>query len=220
MEAPDRMDEPFRPRAGGWRDQAQVDEYLHRIDALEPRRAAEAVLVDHLPDRPRRLLDLGAGDGRLAALVALACPALEEVVLVDSSRPMRARAKERFGGDGRVGIIDHDLANDITSFGRFDIVVSGFAIHHLSDQRKRSLYREVAKMLDAGGRFLNLDVVASATPELHRTFLDAIGRAEDDPEDQLAPVEDQLRWLRESGLDQVDCLWRWRGFALLVGSNG
>jgi len=69
----------------------------------------------------------------------------------------------------------------------------------------------------ADGTFANLEVVASATPELHRQFLDLIGRAEDDPEDRLAPVEDQLRWMRRAGLTQVDYFWRWRGFALLAG---
>ena len=60
-------------------------------------------------------------------------------------------------------------------------------------------------------------MVASPTPELHAAFRAAIGRAQDDPEDLLAPVEAQLDWMRAANLVQVDCLWKWRGFALLVG---
>ena len=67
--------------------------------------------------------------------------------------------------------------------------------------------------------FANLEVVASATPALHATFLEAIGRTADDPEDRLSPVEDQLTWMREAGLAEVDCVWRWRGFALLIGQR-
>jgi hypothetical protein len=47
----------------------------------------------------------------------------------------------------------------------------------------------------------------------------AARRAHDDPEDHLVDVETQLTWTRAAGLEQVDCLWRWRGFALLVGGR-
>ena len=98
------------------------------------------------------------------------------------------------------------------------MIVSGFAIHHLEDERKQEpVRRGGAHVLDPGGLFANLEVVASATPELHAEFLGLIGRPADDPEDRLAGVEPQLQWMRAAGLDQVDCLWRWRGFALLVG---
>ena len=202
----------------GWRDPVQVDEYVTRISRLAPRLAGEAVLVETLPPEPRRVLDLGCGDGRLAALVMETRPSVEEVVAIDSSPPMLERARERFADDGRVDVRTGDLRDPVTGLGSFDVAVSGFAIHHLADERKQGLFVEVAASLHPGGVFANLEVVASATPELHRTFLDAIGKATDDPEDQLADVEHQLAWMRAAGLDQVDCLWRWRGFALLVGS--
>jgi hypothetical protein len=77
----------------------------------------------------------------------------------------------------------------------------------------------VAAQLERAGVFLNLEVVASATPRRHTEFLAAIGRSADDPEDRLAAVEDQLDWTRIAALDNVDCLWRWRGFALLAGER-
>ena len=132
---------------------------------------------------------------------------------------MLARARERFVSDPRVDVRALDLTESIDGLGTADVVVSGFALHHLEDERKRSLFGEVATQLRPGGVFANLEVVRSATPELHATFRAAIGRVADDPEDRLSPVEDQLTWMRDAGLQQVDCVWRWRGFALLVGNG-
>jgi tRNA (cmo5U34)-methyltransferase len=210
----------FRPGPAGWSDPAQAEEYLDRVDRLAPRAAGEGVLLEALPTAPERVLDLGCGDGRLAGLVLEARSSVREVTAVDISPPMLARARKRFGRDDRVRIVERDLRAPIDGLGEFDLVTSGFAIHHLEDPRKQSLFAEVARQLRPGGLFANLEVVQSATPELHATFRCLIGRETDDPEDRLAPVEAQLAWMRAAGLDQVDCLWRWRGFALLVGVAG
>lgn len=204
---------------GGWSDLDQVAWYTGRIGALAPRLAGEAVLAELLPAAPRRVLDLGCGDGRLAALVLEHRPDVEEVVAVDVSPPMLALAAERFAGDARVRVGHGDLRGPLPAAGRFDLVVSGFAIHHLEHARKQELFAEVVRLLTAGGIFANLEVVASATPERHAEFLAAIGRSADDPEDRLASVERQLDWMRQAGMVGVDCMWRWRGFALLVGES-
>jgi tRNA (cmo5U34)-methyltransferase len=204
-------------QTAGWTDPGQVEWYLDRMDRLAPRRAAEELLATLLPPQPQRLLDLGCGDGRLAALALEARPSLTDVVALDRSPPMLDQARQRFGPDPRVTVGQWDLADSIASFGEFDVIVSGMAIHHLVDQRKRSLLGDVGRQLRPGGLFANLEVVSSATPELHAEFLAAIGRSADDPEDNLVAVETQLDWMRAAGLTQVDCLWRWRGFALLVG---
>jgi tRNA (cmo5U34)-methyltransferase len=200
-----------------WTDPAKVEEYLDRVPKLAARQAGEAMLLALLPPAPRRIVDLGCGDGRLAALVLEACPTVESAVVVDNSPPMLALARARFAADGRVEVVDADLADGVAAFGPADVVVSGFAIHHLEHAGKAALFGEVAGMLRPGGLFANLEVVASATAELHADFLAAIGKAADDPEDRLAAVDEQLRWMRDAGLQQVDCLWRWRGFALLAG---
>jgi len=201
----------------GWHDPAQVSEYLGRVGTLQPRLAGEAMLADVVPDAPQRVLDLGCGDGRLAAVVLENCDTVTEVVAVDASPPMLHQARARFAGDARVTVQEWDLNRPISGFGDFDVIVSGFAIHHLDDSRKQELFTEVADQLRPGGVFANLEVIQSATPELHATFRTAIGRERDDPADLLVDVETQLGWMRTAGLDQVDCLWRWRGFALLVG---
>lgn len=201
----------------GWSDSDQVAWYVNRIGKLEARLAGEQVLVDLLPPAPRRVLDLGCGDGRLAALVLENRSSVEQVVAVDCSPPMLERARERFAGSTGTDVRDWDLQRPLPPLGTFDLIVSGFAIHHLEDSRKQALLREAAHRLVAGGVFLNLEVVASATPQRHAEFLAAIGRTADDLEDRLASIEDQLSWMRDAGMTNVDCLWRWRGFALLAG---
>ena len=204
---------PRRPAAGTTRTRS-TGTWI-----VPPRLAGEAVLRDMLPTGARSVLDLGCGDGRLASLVLEALPTVAHVVAVDRSAPMLDRARERFGADGRIEVRARDLADDLSSLGEFDLVVSGFAIHHLEDARKRALFREVARQLRPGGVFANLEIVASSTPVLHAEFLAAIGRTADDPEDRLVDVETQLIWMRDAGLAHVDCLWRWRGMALLMGRS-
>jgi tRNA (cmo5U34)-methyltransferase len=200
-----------------WKDTAKVSEYVGRIGRLAARAAGETELVESLPERVERVLDLGCGDGRLAALVLDARPDVVEAVGLDNSHPMIELARERFRDDPRVVVAEHDLNEPLPVRGVFDVVVAGFAIHHLSHDRKRLLFGEVASILRPGGRFANLEVVQCATAELQEEFHRRIEKPGGDPEDVLAGVEEQLGWMRAAGLHQVDCYWRWRGFALLVG---
>jgi tRNA (cmo5U34)-methyltransferase len=201
-----------------WSESAWAQRYLRERDDIPHRMEGFAVLMEVLPASPRRVLDLGTGDGYTLGLVRSAHPEAEGVG-VDFSAEMLGLARERFAGDAGVEIVEHDLDGPLPALGTFDLVVSSFAIHHCVDARKRALYGEVFDVLEPGGRFLNLEHVDSATPALHVDFLAAIGKtpAEDDPSNKLVGVETQLTWLREIGFMDVDCYWKWRELALLAG---
>ena len=126
------------------------------------------------------------------------------------------RANDRFRGDDRVRVIEHDLGQPLPDLGTHDAVCSSFAIHHVSDERKRSLYREIWEILEPGGVFCNLEHVSSPTSRLPQRFIDLIGGQEDES-NILLDVETQLLWLRDIGFEDVDCLWKWRELALLAG---
>jgi tRNA (cmo5U34)-methyltransferase len=193
--------------------------YLAEADAIPHRVEGMGELVAHLPAAVSRVLDLGTGDGRLLALVLTARPGATGVAL-DLNHEMLARARARFDGTD-VEVHEHDLEDPLPAVGRFDAIVSSFAIHHVPDDRKRALYAECFERLRPGGTLLNLEHVASATPSLHEAFLAELGidPADDDPSNLLAPVEEQLVWLREAGFTDVDCHWKWRELALLAGAR-
>ena len=143
-----------------------------------------------------------------------------EGVAVDFSAEMLGRARARFADDAGVSVVEHDLDDPLpASWGTFDAVVSSFAIHHVDDARKRTLYGEVYEHVTPGGVFCNLEHVSSPTPELHEAFLRALGSSieRDDPSNKLLDVDTQLTWLRDIGFEQVDCHWKWREMALLAG---
>lgn len=189
------------------------DEIPHRVDALE-------VLVELLPVKVRRVLDLGTGDGSTLALV-LAARAGATGVGLDFGDEMLRRATERFDGDPRADIVRHDLDHPLPDLGTFDVVVSSFAIHHCAPPRQDALYGEIFSCLAPAGVFVNAEHVASPTDALHGEFLAALGRTpeDDDPSNRLVGVEEHLRWLNGYGFVNVDCFWKWRELAVVAGTK-
>jgi cyclopropane fatty-acyl-phospholipid synthase-like methyltransferase len=165
-----------------WSDPGRVAEYLSR--EIPHRPTAEQLLLEALPSRVERFLDLGTGDGRMVALVRSRHPEARAVGL-DASEPMLARAADRFAADPLVELQAHELGLPLPVEGPFDAIVSGLAIHHLEDERKRELFGEVQELLLPGGAFANLDLVSSASPQIHERFRREIGRTEDDPSASL-----------------------------------
>jgi SAM-dependent methyltransferase len=199
-------------------DARRVQGYRERADEFPHRLEGEGVLLDHLPGDVRRILDLGTGDGRLLAMLLAERPEATGVG-VDFSDLMLSAARERFAGEERVELVEHDLAEPLPKLGSFDAVVSSMAIHHLEHERKRSLYGEAFELLAPGGVFANFEHVASPIPSLHRAFFEAIDEPleNEDPSDRTLDVKTQLAWLRAMGFDDVDCHWKWLEMALLVG---
>jgi tRNA (cmo5U34)-methyltransferase len=206
-----------------WTSNEHARDYLERADSISHRSEGEFALLEFISTNTRRILDLGTGDGRLLNLVReefsrRGQPDIEAVA-VDFSPTMLEAVRKRFAADSSVRIVAHNMDEPLPALSKFDAVISSFAIHHLVHERKRTLYTEIYGLLTPGGVFCNLEHVASPTPRLHKEFLERIGFTveTEDPSNKLLDLETQLGWLREIGFVDVDCAWKWRELALLVG---
>lgn len=214
---------------------AVFDEHARDYDALRRRLVpcfdefyAAALEALGLAARPvARVLDLGAGTGLFAAMVAHAHPDAE-LVLLDGAGEMLAQARDRLGD--RASYVMADLGDGLPD-GPWDAVISALAIHHLDDAGKRDLFARVQAALASGGVFVNAEQVLGPTPELdavyferHRAQALALGVTAAEWEatlermshDRCATVADQLAWLAEAGFTDVDCPWRSGRFAVLA----
>jgi tRNA (cmo5U34)-methyltransferase len=177
---------------------------------------------------PRRILDLGAGTGLLAAGVRAVYPKAE-LTLLDGAAAMLERARASLGDDGAT-YVEADFA-DSPPPGPWDAVVSSLAIHHLEDDGKRALFARIHDELRPGGVFVNAEQVDGPSPLFTRLYEDwheahARGAGASDAEwaaaeermlvDRCTDVESQLRWLREAGFSDVDCIWKDHRLAVIV----
>jgi tRNA (cmo5U34)-methyltransferase len=205
-----------------WLDAQSAERWLTRRQELAPADQAHEMIVGHaLPETVTRVLDLGTGDGALLATIHERWPTAAGIGL-DISDALLGGARERFADSADLTFEPHDLMEPLPAdLGRFDAVVSGLAVHHLPDPRKRGLFGEVFEVLEPGGVFCLFDVVVSPTPELHTRAQEALGFGPEDqhPSDQPAALEDQLTWLRDAGFAHVDCHWKWLELAVLAGTR-
>jgi ubiquinone/menaquinone biosynthesis C-methylase UbiE len=233
-----------------WKSKELVDKYLSDVRKAIPfaNEQIEIILriIDSCKISVKRILDLGCGDGILAAAIIQKNPNASGV-LIDIAEPMIQAAKDKLSSyQDRFDFVVYDYGDKhwvkkVRAEEPFSVVVSGFSIHHQTDEGKRALYEEIFQLLEPGGVFLNLEHVSSATVWIsslfHEYFVDSLfdvhrrkrgGMTRDQVAQQyycrddkaaniLAPVETQCEWLRNIGFKDVDCYFKIFELALFGG---
>jgi len=111
-------------------------------------RAERLALAAMLPPRGRRIVEIGAGAGRLGGLYL----GYDEIVLMDYARSTVLEARARWGHDSRFKFVAADVYRLPFDAASLDSVVMVRVIHHLVDV-PRAL-RQIRETLRPGGVFI------------------------------------------------------------------
>lgn len=233
-------------------DWTEEDSALYReLSAVAvPRREEQlAALVALLPfgrDEAFRVVELGCGEGVLAAAVLDAYSRASVLALDGSASMLRETAVrlDRFGERAGLGEFDLGSADWRGSLEGADAVVSSLAIHHLSGDGKKRLFEDVARLTTERGAMLIVDVIEPLMTEVWGYYADVYDMAAEqrsreqtgtgelyqrlveeewnffrfpEPGEMPSPLFDQLAWLREVGFASADCFWLLAGHAVYGG---
>ena len=232
-----------------WKLPAIVDRYLSFRTAIPMVTEQIGVMMSILKSRQypvESFLDLGCGDGILAAAILGTYPA-SRGMLVDFSLPMLEQAREQLQDyRNQLTFLDLDYGNPawvsaVQAGGLFDAIVSGLSIHHQPDTRKQAIYQEIYSLLKPGGWFINIEHIAAASQLVTDLFnnhvidgyyaiekrnggtrtreemADVFMKRPDKDANKLLSVNVQCSWLCEIGYTEVDCYFRIYELAVFAG---
>ena len=231
-----------------WEQREKLDKYVGGIRRFFPLALEQldtiARIISKFNPRVNSFLDLGCGDGFMGYYVFELFPE-SQGVFVDLSHEMIKRAEEKnstFHADFCVcDFSKKDWINSLQIKRKYDLIISGYAIHHIENEEKKRLYNQIYELLNPNGIFLNLEHVLSPDEELeklfrtlfddgmleyHKSIGDKRSREEiikkyHDPNhaalNRLEFVEKQCKWLRKAGFHHVDCYMKIFELALFGG---
>lgn len=185
----------------------------------------------------RHVLDVGCGAGNYTLKLLESLPNLD-ATLIDLSRPMLDRARERVSRatSGRITTVQADIREARLAEGEFDIVLAAAVLHHLrTDEEWRDLFTALYRTLRPGGSLWVFDLVDSSIPAVGRLMRRRYGEyltglkneayrdhvfAYVEKEDTPRPLLFQLDLLRQVGFSQVEVLHKNVCFAAFGAVKG
>ncbi len=216
-----------------WKSDQHIATWTSAAEQRERRYATpRRLLAELLPfsgDEAFTFLDLGAGTGAAARAILDRYPGATAIRADFSPQMMAEGARALAPYQGRYRYVEFDLARgdwpaDIPA--GIPAVITSLSVHHLTDERKQALFREIWQRLAPGGWYLNFDPVAAEDPAVEDAWQRvsderdpeaAAKRAHRTPAEQLhwenhvryiIPLAPQVGYLRKAGFEAVDVYWK------------
>ncbi|WP_225220799.1 class I SAM-dependent methyltransferase [Bacillus norwichensis] len=175
-----------------------------------------------------KILDIGAGTGLFASFIKEKFPKAT-ITLIDISENMLEKARNRFKEEENIAYINADYS-EYKFEEKFDIIVSSLSIHHLTDEAKKKMFNNVYNLLTPKGIFVNADQVLGHTPFIDSMYkkdwnnkITMSGLTDSEIQaahertklDRMATLDHQMKWLIDSGFQDVDCVYKYFNFVVL-----
>ena len=216
-----------------WKSDQHVATWTSAAQERERRYATpRRLLAELLPftgDEPFTFLDLGAGTGAATRAILDQYPGATAILADFSAQMMTEGARALAPYEGRYRYVEFDLTRGDWPAGipaSVPAVVTSLSVHHLTDERKQELFREIWQHLEPGGWYLNFDPVTAGDPAVEAAWqrvndqrdpAAAAKRANRTPQEQLhwenhvryiIPLAPQVGYLRDAGFEAVDVYWK------------
>lgn len=174
---------------------------------------------------PERILDLGAGNGNLSALLWEQYPHAH-ITLLDASPEMLRICQDRFADrTAQFSLMESFFQAADFPAQSFDLIVAGLALHHLDSTEKQVIFSQLFTWLRPGGWLMEFDLFASKRePDYVQTVLadwehkaKALGTPEDEwtylmdhhaEYDKPDHATDQITWMEAAGFQDATFVWR------------
>jgi ubiquinone/menaquinone biosynthesis C-methylase UbiE len=139
-------------------------------------------------------------------------------------------AEERFYGLNNFEFMEYNYVEDIP-VKNCDLICSALSIHHLENNEKEALYKNVYKKLDAEGCFINLDQFNGETEIMNNLYdnwwYNYIDRSGITPDEKAICVErrkmdkentipETMELLKNSGFRIVECIYSFMKFGVVI----
>lgn len=199
-----------------------------------------ARVLPFTPDDAFTFVDLGAGTGAASRAILNEYPRAT-AILGEFSPSMMAEGEKLFADyAGRYRYVEFDMMQPewpVEIPDQVDAVISTLSIHHLPDDRKKSIFREIREHLRPSGWYVNYDPVRGPDPAIDAIWERINDRYDPDapykrthrtPLEQarwenhiryIIPLEPQLQWLKDAGFVDIDVYWKRFDWVIYGGRN-
>jgi ubiquinone/menaquinone biosynthesis C-methylase UbiE len=177
----------------------------------------------------QNVVDLGAGTG-LLTMEIYKLYNNAHYTLVDVSKDMLKIARKRFEGLNNFEFIEENYAENLP-VKNCDLVCSALSMHHLENNEKVKLYKNIYKTLDSGGCFINLDQFIGASGKINSlynewwyNFIDNSGINFEEKTawierkklDKENTIKETIELLRDSGFKNIECIYNFMKFGVIM----